>query len=62
MIAEAISSLLSEEKMDTVTDMIQNTPLFGVAAQGLIIANQNQSGLFDRMGIICFATADSLFV
>jgi hypothetical protein len=46
--------------MDTVTDMIQNTPLFEVAAQGLIIANQNQSGLFDHVGIICFAAADPL--
>lgn len=36
---------MSKETMATVTDMVQSTPLLEVAAKGLIIADQNQSGL-----------------
>jgi len=34
---------MSKETMVTMVDMVQNTPLLEVAAQGLIVANQNQS-------------------
>jgi hypothetical protein len=37
--------------MATVIDLIQNTPYFEVAAQGMIIANQNQSGSFLDMSL-----------
>jgi hypothetical protein len=46
--------------MDIVTDMVQNTPFFEVAAQGLVIANQNQSSSFNHMRIFYFETADPL--
>lgn len=45
---------VSEDTMTTVTDMIQNTPWFEVAAQGLVIADQNQSGPLSILFVICF--------
>jgi hypothetical protein len=40
-----------KETIATVTDTTQNTPLFEVAAEGMVIANQNQSGLLNLMGV-----------
>ena len=48
---------VSDDSMTTVTDMIQNMPWFEVTAQGLVIANQNQSGPLSV--IICFETVCS---